>query len=122
MIRLCRFLTLAALALAARPAAALDCANAGSTADMMQCADADYKAADKQLNQSYAALKKTLDADGVKLLLDSQRAWLKFRDTNCAVAADQMRGGSLAPVINLGCLADMTSKRAKELDEFAGGR
>ena len=122
MTRFRFFLATTALILAAQPALALDCANAGSTADMMQCADADYKAADKQLNQSYAALKKTLDADGVKLLLDSQRAWLKFRDTNCAVAADQMRGGSLAPVINLGCLADMTSKRAKELDEFAGGR
>ena len=124
MTRFRFFLALPALVLvlAVRPAAALDCANASTTIDMAQCADIDYQAADKRLNRSYGAFKKTLDAEGAKLLLESQRAWLKFRDTNCALAADQARGGTMAPLLTLGCLADLTAKRAKELDEFASGR
>ena len=125
MTRLRFFLAAAALVLAtlaAQPALALDCANASTTVDMLQCADIDYQAADKRLNRSYGAFKKTLDAEGAKLLLESQRAWLKYRDTNCALAADQARGGTMAPLVSLGCQADMTAKRAKELDEFAGGR
>ncbi len=121
MSRCSLVLILATLALVSRPASALDCANAMSTIDMLQCADRDYQAADKRLNQSYSAFKKTLDAEGAKLLLESQRAWLKFRDTNCAVAADMARGGTLSPLLNLGCQADMTEKRNKELIEFAKG-
>ncbi len=114
-------LALTAPVLAARPAVALNCAEAANTVEMIECADIDYKKADKHLNQSYAAAKKTLDAEGAKLLLDAQRAWIKFRDTNCAVVADQARGGTLAPQLAIGCAAGMTETRAKELDEQAKG-
>lgn len=121
MTRFWCFLALAALALTARPATAVDCSGAATTIEMMECSDQDYQAADKALNKSYAAAKKPLDAEGGKLLLEAQRAWLKYRDTNCAVAADQARGGTLAPVLKLSCLAEMTKARAKELDEQAKG-
>ena len=107
---------------AARPAAAAtDCANAATTVELNECSAARYKEADKRLNQSYADAKKTLDASGAKLLLDAQRAWLKYRDANCAVAADMGRGGTIATMLATDCLADMTEARAKELDTQAKG-
>ena len=116
MNRLFSLLTLAALSYTT---AASDCI--GTTADMMVCADKDYQIADKRLNQTYNALKKTLDVEGTKLLLDSQRAWLKFRDTNCSLAADQTRGGTMAGLLQIGCLSSMTDLRTKELNELING-
>ena len=104
------------------PAPALDCANATTTADMLACADEELRTADTGLNKSYGAFKKGLDAEGAKLLLEAQRAWIKFRDGNCAVEADQVRGGSLAPLFQLSCLAEMTKTRADQLDKQAKER
>ena len=117
------FLAVLALALAtARPAAAIDhCANANTTVELSECAVANYKDADRALNQAYAAFKKTLDAQGAKLLLEAQRAWIKFRDTNCEVVADSGRGGTLVAMLTTNGLADMTTARAKELTEQAKG-
>ena len=104
-----------------RYALALDCNNAQTTVDMIECADKEYRAADQKLNQSYSAFKKSLDAPGNALLLEAQRAWLKFRDTNCALAADQARGGTMAPLLEIGCRTSMTEQRTKELDEWMKG-
>ena len=108
----------AASLLVAHRAIALDCSNAITTVDMIECADKDYSAADKSLNHAYSALKKTLDATGNELLLNAQRAWLKFRDASCDLDADQARGGTMAPLLRIGCLTAMTKERTKALTEL----
>ena len=61
---------------------------------------AEFEQADAELNKTYEALLAKLpDAESKQKLKESQRAWLAFRDAEAAFAADQARGGSMAPTI-----------------------
>ena len=90
---------------------------------MNMCAGDAYQRADKALNLQYAAVMKAYgdDAEAKALLLDSQRAWLKYRDGQCQLEAFDSRGGSIWPLINSGCLAGMTRERTAELKALIGG-
>jgi uncharacterized protein YecT (DUF1311 family) len=90
---------------------------------MNRCAGDAYERADKALNVQW---KRVLDAYGDdaktrKLVLDSQRAWLKYRDAHCELAASNSIGGSMWPMLNSGCLASMTRTRTRELKELIDG-
>ncbi len=78
----------------------------------------DAAKADKHLNVVYKKLLPTLDEAGQKLLRESQRAWITFRDAEAALAADQSRGGSMAPMLYSGTLATVTEARTKQLKEY----
>jgi len=82
---------------------------------MNQCAGQEYQAADAVLNQVYSRLVAKLDNDEKAQLKEAQTAWLKYRDANCELVADQFKGGTIRPMIHANCLADMTRKRTIEL-------
>jgi uncharacterized protein YecT (DUF1311 family) len=65
---------------------------------------------DREANSS--ADKRPSYAD---TLLESQRAWLRFRDTQCAIEGYAARGGSMEPMLIAGCKASMTAARRKTL-------
>lgn len=108
-----------------------DCKAPETQADMTICAGKDHEKADKQLNVEYQKLRKllterdkTADADGkgaTDALVTAQRAWVAFRDANCALAGFQARGGSMEPMLIASCLTDMSSKRADELRQLSEG-
>ena len=91
------------------------CANAQTQAEMNDCAGRAYKVADATLNQVYGKLIAMLDSEEKAQLKDAQNAWLKYRDANCEFVADQYKGGSMRPMIQGYCLADMTKHRTTEL-------
>jgi uncharacterized protein YecT (DUF1311 family) len=93
------------------------CDKAVTTADMLECADDEFSAADKNLNTTYGNLLKTLDAEGQRKLKDAQRAWIKFRDLNADFAGDSMRGGSAEPLVIIGERTQMTIDRTKQLQD-----
>jgi len=95
-----------------------DCEQAIATAELVACAEQEYQHIDRQLNRAYQALIGTLDGEGKRLLRQAQRAWIEFRDAECAWQADEARGGSLAGVLHPACLADLTHQRATELQRF----
>jgi uncharacterized protein YecT (DUF1311 family) len=102
-----------ALLIAALVALPTSHANAQTQAEMNRQAAKDFKKADAELNSTYAALMAKLpDAESKQKLKESQRAWLTFRDAEAAFAADQARGGSMAPTIRY---ATMTELRIKQL-------
>jgi uncharacterized protein YecT (DUF1311 family) len=69
-----------------------------------------------KLNKTYETLLTKLpDAEGKQKLNESQRAWLAFRDAEAAFAADQARGGSMAPTIRYETMAELTQERIKQL-------
>ncbi len=110
----------AALLLGAAPAFAdeadgIDCNNAMTQSDMNICADKDYRAADKLLNAAYAKAVAGLDAHSRDLLKTAQRAWIKFRDAECAYEAAPNEGGTIYPLEYSGCLTALTMARTKEL-------
>ena len=55
------------------------------------------------------------DAGSKQKLKKSQRAWLAFRDAETELAADQARGGSMAPTIRYATMTELTQQRIKQL-------
>jgi uncharacterized protein YecT (DUF1311 family) len=116
---------LLALALVAAPA------TGQSQAEMTAGAGGDFRTADaamtRQWNATNAAMKR-LDAHTggragyAAALLASQRAWLAYRDRQCAVAAKEFAGGSAEPMARTQCLARLTSARTAALKGLAWQR
>ncbi len=102
-----------------------DCKEPQTQADMTICAGQDLADADKALNAQYQVTRNVLkerDAGasaelkgGVEALVKAQRAWLAYRDAQCASAGFQARGGSMEPMLISMCEADLTRKRTAEL-------
>lgn len=97
------------------------CANAESTVEMGACGQYAYGYADRLLNKTYKQLKDSLDAEGRVLLRNAQRAWVNFRDAECLHERDLARGGTMAGLLQLGCLESMTSERTAELETYKAG-
>jgi len=111
---------------AAMANAAAVCNPAGTQTEMNICAFQAYQAADGDLNFDYKramAYLKQADLDylpkdavpGAIMLRDAQRAWITYRDKNCAVETLAYRGGSIEPLIKATCLEEMTRARSEEL-------
>lgn len=86
----------------------------GATQNMVECIDAEVRRQDARLNKAYKELMTDLTAPRIKRLQDAQRAWLKFRDSNCAFYYDP-EGGTIARVNAVTCMMNLTASRAKEL-------
>ena len=107
----------AALALLALPAAAqpVNCANASTQFDINRCAAADLGKADAGLNRAYAQALARLTPGSKARLRDAQRAWIAFRDKQCAFEANGADGGSVSPMVAMNCATGLTSARARDL-------
>jgi uncharacterized protein YecT (DUF1311 family) len=89
---------------------------AQTQAAMNAQARAEFEKADAELNKTYEALLTKLpDAEAKQKLKQSQRAWLAFRGAEAAFAADQTRGGSMAPTIRHETMTELTQQRIKQL-------
>jgi len=115
----------------AAQAQTIDCAKASSTVEMNFCADKDFQAADKSLNEAYAAalasiktrdLEKPYDAKSFEAAMRaSQRAWLAYRDADCKdLVPQEWSGGSGTTSAVLGCMTEKTMQRTKDLKERYG--
>src|SRR5689334_1773280 len=91
------------------------CAEAQTQTDMNICWGNQYKAADATLNQVYRQLMGKLDDEEKNQLKAVESAWLKYRDANCEFVGDQYKGGTMRPMIEAICLADVTKNRTTEL-------
>jgi uncharacterized protein YecT (DUF1311 family) len=115
---------LCGLAAGAAPAQASDCKDGGSNqSEMNICAAEAFDAADAALNATYKKIMACVKAGGEdgRLLLDAQRAWLRYRDAQCKFQGADFEGGSAQPMIVSGCLRALTLLRIKELTEFTNG-
>lgn len=86
--------------------------------ELNQQAQADFVAADKELNTTYKALMPRLDPASKKKLVDAQLLWIRFRDANATARAQVNEGGSLYPMIYAGSRARTTRERTAELKEW----
>ena len=104
-----------------------NCKDPQNQGDMTQCAALDFEKADKTLNELWPKLKSgaqdsdkdTGKAEYADALLASQRAWISFRDAECAWQAMEMHGGSAEPMLLYGCKARVTQQRIKQLQTGA---
>lgn len=108
------------------------CANANTTADIVECTGIVLKMADEQMSHAWQlalARMRHKDREAAKIgatkrptyadaLLDSQRKWLAFRDSQCLLESIRMRGGSGEGYGRSNCLIEQTSKRAATLRDI----
>jgi uncharacterized protein YecT (DUF1311 family) len=108
---------LASTLLALAPAWAVDCNSQDlPMIDMTMCADQHLKDADNSLNSAYAALMKKIDAPDQHRLRAAEKAWITFRDSECLYRiGGENQGGTLWPMLELRCKADLTEGRVTEL-------
>jgi uncharacterized protein YecT (DUF1311 family) len=95
----------------------IDCKNALTQFDMNQCAEKDYQAADKKLNEVYKKVVAVQEGDAAKLKA-AQRAWIGFRDAQCTFETADSEGGSIQPLEYSMCLTKLTAARAKQFNDY----
>lgn len=82
-----------------------------------ECAWQKYRAADAEMNRVYRS-SLAADSSRAMLLEGAQRAWVVFRDTQCAYVARAYEGGSMQPMQQGACLEALTRTRTRQLREI----
>ncbi|SNY98236.1 lysozyme inhibitor LprI family protein [Halomonas sp. hl-4] len=97
------------------------CDNESTQLALTECSAQAYQSADDELNEAYQALVSKLEKNPATLekLRDAQRAWISFRDAECALESGGVEGGSAQPMVRNGCLATLTQQRTARLREHA---
>lgn len=100
------------------PAMAQECGDTQS--EMNACADVIFRRADTELNATYRQITARLAQDGAarRALVEAQRAWITFRDAECAFTTIDNEGGSIRPMLRLGCATDLTRRRTADLKGY----
>jgi len=89
-----------------------------STAGMVNCVGAELKAQDARLNRAYQDAMKRMTLPRQKAALQkAQRAWIAFRDADCASRLDA-DWGTISQVEAADCRLDHTARRADMLEGF----
>lgn len=112
---------IAVLCLLPLPAlAAEDCSRLSTQQEMNICAARNLDVADAALNEAYRKIEARLGKDTAPLgqLRDAQRAWIAFRNAECAFAASGVEGGSIYPMIHADCLREATEARTAALQTY----
>jgi len=123
-----KFLVLSVALAMAAPAAAQ------TQAQMNAQAGTEWKAADAvmtaQWTRTYAYMKGR-DAQNrsrgggfgyAAATLESQRAWIAFRDKQCAIEGGQFAGGSMQGMARAQCLTRLTRERTNQLKALIWAR
>jgi uncharacterized protein YecT (DUF1311 family) len=102
-------------------------AAAQTQAQMNAQAGNEWKAADAamtaQWKRTYAYMKGRDAANGSRgggfgyaaATLESQRAWINFRDRQCTIEGGEFAGGSMQGVARAQCLTRLTRERTRQL-------
>jgi uncharacterized protein YecT (DUF1311 family) len=91
------------------------CPDSTTTPAIAECLASHLNLVDGDLNRTYQDLRAGLNKPEKALLLDAQRSWIKYRDAECARIADNASGGTMAPILKLGCLMKLTQRRVTDL-------
>ncbi|AFZ13887.1 protein of unknown function DUF1311 [Crinalium epipsammum PCC 9333] len=95
-----------------------NCKNPQTQVEMNICEELRYQKNDKKLNQAYQKLLPKYSGSQRQKLIAAQQAWIKFRDLSCTFEESQVEGGSMAPMIYSGCLAELTKQRTAQLEQY----
>ncbi|MBN8673981.1 MAG: DUF1311 domain-containing protein [Chitinophagales bacterium] len=89
---------------------------AQTQAEMNEQAQKEFMASDKIMAANYKKLMAKENAVGKKLLLEAQRAWIKYKETHCKLESNDAEGGSMQPLLLYTCLKELTDERNKKLE------
>lgn len=84
--------------------------------EMNNTAFKEYKKEDEEMAKMYKKVMSTRNTKESKnLLLEAQRAWIKYKEAHCKSVADIYEGGSMAPLVYYSCLTELTIERKARL-------
>lgn len=86
---------------------------AGTTADMVGCANREFAAWSGLLERAYADVRATQPDARLAVVMRAQEAWIVWRDARCSVYTTFE--GSLARPLATLCLAETTARRVSDL-------
>jgi len=106
-----------------------ECSNIQLSDQVFSCSKKAYENSDAQLNNTYKKIitiiteeyknQPNLKSEFIEKIKISQRAWISFRDANCAVYSFQIDSKSQAYETSIySCKDDMTRKRTVELNSI----
>lgn len=116
-----------AASLNAAPEARVDCEKAVSTPDLNHCAALEQEKVERKLNAAYQKLVQQLTQPDTELddytamrqkLLEAQRAWIRFREADCAVQYAMHASATISTLIHIGCMQERAEQRIKELENY----
>ncbi len=99
----------------------VDCANDQSQFAINHCTSLDLQASDNELNLVWSRVQggftgSDYDQRRKAALLEAQRAWLAYRDSDCADSVGlEWEGGTGRPMAVNMCLTELTKHRTKQL-------
>jgi uncharacterized protein YecT (DUF1311 family) len=96
--------------------------NAQTQLEMNMQSAAEVKKADAEMTKAYKQAMAAQDEKGKKLLLEAQRAWIKYKEAHCKSVSNTLEGGSAYPMEYNGCITELTKARTKELYLLAEDR
>jgi len=91
-----------------------------STYGMIMCTQKEDDLQDARLNAAYKKVMAGLNARQKAKLQAAQRAWIAFRDAECASYQDE-DWGTISRVISAGCVLHMTVQRTMDLEHYPPG-
>jgi uncharacterized protein YecT (DUF1311 family) len=82
--------------------------------------DEAFATADNELNSTFKEIEARIgdDAGTKKLLVSAQRAWISFRDNECAFQTSASADGSAYPMLVAACRTELTTDRTKALKAY----
>ena len=92
-----------------------------TTVQQLGCAERDIVSTDKLIDAvSRTVFQRLGDDRARRRFVTAARAWLAYRNADCASRSDVFEGGSQAPVLDAQCTAARSKTRLADLRTFAG--
>lgn len=86
------------------------------TVDLINCTSQNLSLSDEALNKNYKEALASIRGKHESKLRNTQRSWLKFRDSYCKSISDEIYPGREAEIEKTACLAHLTGDRATEIE------
>lgn len=86
-----------------------------TTLDINEAASDEYKQWDDILNEIYSVLEEQLSKEDMDKLRAEEINWINIKESKSKEAADEYKGGTIAPYMAISSSIDSTRKRCYEL-------
>ncbi len=93
------------------------CGDLTTQNEMNACVARDAQKVDDKLNATFKQLQAKIQANHRPKLIAAEKAWLAYRDAQCAFNTLGTEGGSIQPMVQALCLKDLTSQQVKVLEQ-----
>lgn len=106
------------------------CESSGNSREAVECSYKRFQVVETELNDRYKQLLAELDeisrkqperlAELKPKFVSAQRAWVKFRESECRAIEVWYTNGKLQPALYYGCMERLAKERLKAFNSFTG--